>query len=80
MRRILSLQASRALFATMPRTLSVIGVWLGFGLLVEWVGPFLPGWLVIVGTLLLFAFTIYLGSVFLDRDILRESQKHSDDA
>ena len=46
----------------------------------RWVGPFLPGWLVIVGTLLLFAFTIYLGSVFLDRGILRESQKRSDDA
>lgn len=78
MRRILSLQASQAVFATVPRTLTVVGLWLACSLLVAWVGPYISPWLIMVGSLLLYAFTIYLGSVWLERDILRESRKHSE--
>ena len=79
MRRILSVQASQALFATVPRTLTVVGLWLACSLLVAWVGPYIAPWLIMVGTLLLYAFTLYLGSVWLDRDILRDSRQHSED-
>lgn len=80
MRRILSVQASQALFGTVPRTLTVMGMWLVCILAAAWFGPFIPWWWVVpLVSLLLYAFTIYLGSVWLDRDILRESRQHHED-
>jgi hypothetical protein len=79
MRRLLSLQASQALFATAPRTLIVVGAWLAYVFAAAWIGPFISGWLVILVGLLLFVFTIYLGAAWLDRDILRESRRQSED-
>lgn len=79
MRRIFSLQASRALFATVPRSLIVFGAWLAYVLAAAWVGPFIPGWLVMLVGLLLFALMFYPGAAWLDRDILRESRQDADD-
>jgi hypothetical protein len=67
------------LFATVPRALIVLGTWLAYTLVVAWAEPYIPAWLVLIGTLLLFVFTIYLGAAWLDRDILRESRRQSED-
>lgn len=79
MRRIFSLQASRALFGTVPRTVIVCGIWLAYVFASWWAGPFIPEWVVPLVGLLLFAFLIYLGGAWLDRDILRQARQHPEE-
>lgn len=77
MRRVLSIQAMRALFATVPRVLTVVLILLAYYLVAASTEQFVPWWAATLVGLLLFAFLLYLGSVWLDRDLIREAQRHS---
>lgn len=79
MRRLFSFQAGRALFGTIPRVLIVLGSLVAYYILAMALQPIVPWWLItLIGFLLLFGL-IYLGSVWLDRDILRGAQDRSRD-
>lgn len=79
MRRLFSFQAGRALFGSVPRVLIVFGSLLAYYLLAMWVEPYVPWWLTtVVGFVLLFGL-LYLGSVWLDHDIMRAAKQESSD-
>lgn len=73
MRRMFSLQAGRALFGSVTRTLIVVGVLAAYYLLAMWVAPFIPWWAITAAGLVILAGLIYVGSAWLDRDIMRET-------
>ena len=75
MRRMLSIQSGRALFRTVPRALLVCGLLAAYYVAAMWVEPLLPWWIVMLAGLVLLAALAYLGSVWLDRDILRETRE-----
>lgn len=79
MRHFFSRQAGRALFSTVPRALIVSGLLVAYGLAGWWAYPCVPEWMITLVGLLLFAFLIYLGGAWLDRDILRQAQHPEDD-
>lgn len=72
MRRVLSLQAAQALFSTAPRILIFVGIWLAFYLFAILTEQFIPWWAFPILGAAIFGFVVYLGSVWLDRDIVRE--------
>lgn len=74
MRRILSLQASRALFGTIPRILLVAAALAASGFATQWAGPHVPWWVITLAGLILLAGLQYLGSRWLERDVLRAAQ------
>lgn len=74
MRRTFSIQAWRALFGTVPRALTVIGILAAYFLVATVVEPFVPWWLTTLVGLLTFALFIYLGSRWLDRDLMRRGE------
>lgn len=74
MRRVLSLQAAQALFRTVPRVLTLVGIWLAFYVFTVLTERFVPWWVFPILGLLIFGFVIYLGSVWLDRDIMRDAK------
>ncbi|GAA3020390.1 putative effector of murein hydrolase LrgA (UPF0299 family) [Microbacterium dextranolyticum] len=77
MRRLFSFQAGRALFGSVTRVLIVFGSLLAYYLLAMWVEPYVPWWLTtVVGFVLLFGL-LYLGSVWLDHDIMRGAKQDS---
>jgi len=79
MRRMFSLQAGRALFGSVPRVLIVLGSLATYYLLAIWLEPIVPwGFVTLLGFLLLIGL-IYLGSIWLDRDIMRGANKKSSD-
>lgn len=78
MRRVLSLQAAQALFRTVPRVLTVVGIFLAFYLLAVLTERFVPWWVFTVVGLLLFCAVVYLGSVWLDRDIMRGARRDTE--
>lgn len=80
MRRIISKQSHDALYATVPRTLTVIAVWLAYVLVGTWLAPFIPWWVVTLAGILLYGLMLYIGSELLVSDVLRESRQPSDDA
>lgn len=77
MRRIFSLAAARALFGSLPRILMVGAVLVAYYLVSIWVEPFIPWWVVTLAGLLVLAGLIYLGSVWLDRDLMRHAEDES---
>lgn len=77
MRRVLSPQAGRALFGSVPRILTVVGLLVAYFVAAMWVEPFVPWWVVTLAGLLLLALLLYLGARWLDRDILRGAQEDS---
>lgn len=81
MRRTLSIQAWRALFSTVPRALTVISILAAYLLGATIVEPYVPWWLTTLVGLLIIALFVYLGSTWLDRDLLRrgESSDHEHD-
>ncbi|RYF51872.1 MAG: hypothetical protein EOO27_29275 [Comamonadaceae bacterium] len=64
------------MFSTAPRTLIVYGCLLVYVLAANAIGDFVPWWLVTLAGMLLFAFLVYLGTVWADRDLLRRGQEH----
>lgn len=78
MRRVLSVQAARALFGTVPRVLTVAGILLAFALASVLTEPFVPWWVSTLVGVLLFAALLYMGSVWLDRDLIRGARRHSE--
>lgn len=77
MRRLFSLQAARALFGTVPRILIVGAVLVAYYLVSVWVERFVPWWVVTIAGLFVLAGLIFLGSVWLDRDIMRHAEDDS---
>ncbi|AUG29001.1 MULTISPECIES: hypothetical protein [Microbacterium] len=79
MRRVLSLQAAQALFKTVPRILIFVGIWLAFYLFTILTEQFVPWWVFPILGIGIFGFVVYLGSVWLDRDITRGAQRDAGD-
>lgn len=79
MRRVLSLQAGQALFKTVPRVLTFVGIWLAFYFFTVLTDRLIPWWVYPIAGLLVFGFVVYLGSVWLDRDIMRGAEEHPAD-
>lgn len=79
MRRVLSLQAAQALFRTVPRILTFVGIWLAFYLFTILTEQFIPGWVFPILGIVIFGFVVYLGSAWLDRDIMRGAQQDTAD-
>lgn len=77
MRRILSLQASRALFSTIQRILVVAAVLVVYWFAAQWAEPHVYWWVVALTGLLLLAALQYLGYRWLERDVLRAAQEDS---
>lgn len=77
MRRVLSLQATRALFGSLSRILLVAAVLAAYYVAALWVEPFVPWWIVGAVGLLLLAGLQYLGSRWLERDIMRSARDDS---
>ncbi|KZE91203.1 hypothetical protein [Microbacterium sp. TNHR37B] len=77
MRRVLSLQATRALFGTLPRIGLVVAVLAAYYVAAIWIEPFVPWWVVAVVGLLLLAGLQYLGYRLLERDIVRSARDDS---
>ncbi|MDF2580586.1 MAG: hypothetical protein K0S49_2165 [Microbacterium sp.] len=74
MRRTLSIQAWRALFGTVPRALTVIGILAAYFLVATVIEPFVPWWSTTLVGLLVIVFFAYLGSRWLDRDLMRRGE------
>lgn len=74
MRRIVSLAAARALFGSLPRILIVAGVLVAYYLASTWVAPFAPWWIITLAGPFVFGGLVYLGSVWLDRDLIRQAE------
>lgn len=74
MRAMLSLQASRALFGTLPRILVVAALLAAYCFAALWAEPYVPWWVVTLVGLILLAGLQFLGSRWLEGDILRAAQ------
>ncbi len=70
----MSIQAWRALFSTVPRALIVAGILAAYLLVATIVGPFVPPWLTTLVGLLIIVLFLYLGSTWLDRDLVRRGE------
>lgn len=78
MRRTLSLQASRALLSTIQRILIVAAVLVAYWFAARWAEPYIAWWVVAVAGLVLLGALQFLGSRWLERDVLRAAREDSE--
>jgi len=74
MRRMLSLQASRALFSSFPRVIVVVATLAVYFFAAQWSEPYVSWWVVALVGLMLLAGLQLLGSLWLERDVLRAAR------